>query len=158
MLKKWFVLFSCTDLFDLKQPKLNFPLEDKGNTLVNHKVFADLTHRSFAEFLGCGLNESVFEAVILSLYIGRTEGLDMARCQWRRDFPHRNQRDLAILAGAETLHSAPNVFYRLVQHFKEIWFWMGIKFGSETEALSEPEQPISTGEVWDRCDLIAGIS
>lgn len=82
----------------------------------------------------------------------------MARCQWWRDFPRRNQRDLDTLAGAETLHSASNVSYRLVQHFNEIWFWMGIKFGSEIEALSEPEQPISTREVWDRCDLIGGIS
>lgn len=94
----------------------------------------------------------------MALFIRRAEGLDMAGCQWRRDFPRRNQRDLAILAGAETLHSASNVSYRLVQHFKEIWFWMGIKFRSEIEALSEPEKPISTGEVWVRCDLIAGIS
>lgn len=82
----------------------------------------------------------------------------MAGCQWRRDFLCRNQKDLAILAGAEMLHSASNVSYRLVLYFKEIWFWMGIKFRSGIEALSEPGQPISTGEVWDRCDLIGGIS
>lgn len=104
LLKKWCVLFSCTDLFYLKQPKLSFPLgihiiiyhppssihpwqtQDKTHLSII-KSLQILHIISFAEFLGCGLNECVFEAVILTLSIRRAEGLDMAGRQWRKGFP-----------------------------------------------------------------------
>lgn len=33
-----------------------------------------------------------------------------------KGFPNKNQRDWGILTGAEMLHSASNVSYRLAQH------------------------------------------